>query len=145
MEAEAPKDGSRDRASEQPSIPPIKDRIHAASTIDPETGCWNWRRYKDKDGYGNIRLNTKLLRAHRASYEAFVGPILPGLTIDHLCRNTSCVNPQHLEPVTRHENLMRSNAPAAINAAKTHCLKGHICPAEISISILPVAGFAGHA
>lgn len=42
-------------------------------------------------------------------YEQEVGPIPEGLAIDHLCRQTSCVRPDHLEAVTYAENLHRSN------------------------------------
>lgn len=52
-------------------------------------------------------------------------PISDGLQIDHLCRNTWCVNPTHLESVTPKVNTLRSNAQSAINARKTHCNRGH--------------------
>lgn len=55
-----------------------------------------------------------------------VGPIPEGLDLDHLCRVRQCVNPDHLEPVTARENLMRSPlTQASINSAKTHCKRGH--------------------
>jgi hypothetical protein len=64
--------------------------------------------------------------AHRVLYRLVNGPIPIGAEIDHLCRNRSCVNPDHLEAVSHRENLMRSPiAPAAINARKTHCKYGH--------------------
>ena len=63
--------------------------------------------------------------AHRWSYEYFVGSIPKDLTIDHLCRNTLCVNPKHLDPVTRKENILRGEGFAARNARKTHCIYGH--------------------
>ena len=59
--------------------------------------------------------------AHRASYEAFIGPIPDGLTIDHLCRVHACVRPDHLEAVTRSENARRE-----ANARRpTTCRAGH--------------------
>lgn len=73
-------------------------------------------------GYGTFWLDGRKVRAHRFSYERFVGPIPDGLELDHLCRNTRCVNPEHLEPVTRAENLRRAHWP---NSRKTHCKHGH--------------------
>jgi hypothetical protein len=55
-----------------------------------------------------------------------VGPIPEGMEIDHLCRNRGCVNPEHLEPVTRQENIRRSQSISVANAAKTHCPYGHL-------------------
>lgn len=66
--------------------------------------CWVWLGALSPEGYG--RVGTKY--AHRIVYEQHVGPIPPGLQLDHLCRNTRCVNPAHLEPVTRAENLARA-------------------------------------
>lgn len=90
-----------------------------------DSNCWEWQGAIDKDGYGFYTLN-KLMSAHRASYIMFVGKISKGKQIDHLCRNRSCVNPDHLEQVSPRENTLRSPiAPAAINSRKTHCYKGH--------------------
>ncbi len=69
--------------------------------------CWEWTAYKNQDGYPRFHFCGRDYYAHRASYELFVGPIPEGMTIDHLCGNTVCVNPTHLEPVTREENLYR--------------------------------------
>lgn len=96
------------------------------ANVKKTDGCWNWVGDRDPAGYGKFssrRLSSN--RAHRYAYEALVGPIPPGLTIDHLCRNKACVNPDHLEPVTSRINTLRSGNPAAINAAKTHCKRGH--------------------
>ncbi len=84
------------------------------------------------NGYGTINkgqgtngIGRKYL-AHRFAYELAVGPIPVGLDIDHLCRVRNCVNPDHLEAVTRRENLMRSPiALTALNARKIQCTKGH--------------------
>lgn len=63
--------------------------------------------------------------AHVFAYEAFVGPIPEGMEPDHLCRNTLCVRPSHLEAVTRRENLRRADSPVGINARRTECVNGH--------------------
>ena len=87
-------------------------------------GCWQWTGATQANGYGRFGLggrNGKVVLAHRFAYEQYVGPIPDGLTIDHLCRNTSCVNPGHMEPVTREENARRGNP----HVDKTHCDRGH--------------------
>lgn len=86
--------------------------------------CWLWLGTKNA-GYGQFWDGAKTVRAHRWSYEFHIGPVPTGLVLDHLCRNPSCVNPHHLEPVTVRENTMRGEAPTAENAAKTHCKRGH--------------------
>lgn len=100
-------------------------RIRENISIDPTSGCWNWKLYVNAEGYGSICVNKKHWAAHRFSYVTFKKNIPKGLVIDHLCRNTSCVNPDHLEPVTNKENIMRGNGICVINARKTHCKRGH--------------------
>lgn len=91
----------------------------------PETGCWAWMGSVVKGGYGKVCNLGRVLMAHRVSYTLIRGPIPEGLTLDHLCRTPSCVNPDHLEAVTIRVNTMRSNAISRINADKTHCIRGH--------------------
>jgi hypothetical protein len=75
--------------------------------------CWVWNGRVDKDGYGSFGIwkdgKGTNYRAHRMAYEILKGPIPQGLTIDHLCRNKRCVNPEHMEPVTAVENLKRGH------------------------------------
>jgi len=91
-----------------------------------EHGCWRWTAGIGTEGYGRWWHGSRRVRlAHRASYELLVGPIDAGLQLDHLCRVRECVNPAHLEPVSPRINLLRSEAPAAVNARKEACLRGH--------------------
>lgn len=88
--------------------------------------CWEWPWAHSPKGYGVYKHNRRSFQAHRLSYQLFRGKIPTGLVIDHLCRNPRCVNPAHLEPVTRVENTMRSPIHwAPENAAKTRCAYGH--------------------
>lgn len=94
--------------------------------VDETSGCWLWTAYRGQDGYGRFKVDQRAVLAHRFAYEALVGPIPEGLDIDHLCRVRQCVNPKHLEAVTRHENLIRGKTTlTALNTAKTHCPAGH--------------------
>ena len=106
-------------------LPPV-DRVLLKAVPDA-SGCLVFNGAKSTCGYGEIRIaEGKLGRAHRIVYEALVGAIPDGLVLDHLCRNQMCVNVEHLEAVTPRENTMRSPiAPAAINARKTECKRGH--------------------
>lgn len=88
-------------------------------------GCWRWLKYINQWGYGAFKVGRRTVQAHRFMYELMVGPIPPGLHIDHLCRNHSCLNPDHLEAVTKRENTLRGFSNAAMNARKTHCVRGH--------------------
>jgi len=73
-----------------------------------ENECWEWISQKDGRGYGRFSYNGRPVISHRLSYEHFVGPFDLKLQIDHLCHFTSCVNPDHLEPVTNFENTRRA-------------------------------------
>jgi hypothetical protein len=110
--------------------PPLEDRLWARVAIARDDECWNWTGHLNC-GYGTIFGNGRTYKVHRLAYELLVGPIPEGLVLDHLCRNTACVNPAHLEPVTIYENTRRGLQPERVaqhyaeKRAQTHCKRGH--------------------
>lgn len=96
-------------------------RIAIRIAIDSDTGCWNWTGSCQPNGYGRSSVGSTKWLAHRLVYTLLVGEIPCGLDLDHLCRNRRCVNPEHLEPVTRKINLLRGE-----RANRTHCPQGHL-------------------
>lgn len=112
----------RQRKTGRLDHPSVEEQFFARVT--ERDGCWEYAGL-DPRGYGQIQIDGQRVLAHRWSYEFLVAPIPEGLDLDHLCRNTACVNPWHLEPVTARVNTLRGIGPAAINAAKTHCIRNH--------------------
>lgn len=104
--------------------PRLWDRIE-----ETDTGCWEWIGPRNVLGYGRVYMRAFTgkvgVYAHRLIYELLVANIPDGLAIDHLCRNTSCVNPEHLDPVTDKVNLARGYSPSALASRATHCPQGH--------------------
>ena len=103
-----------------------KDIVRFMSKVEKTNNCWNWTACLDKNGYGNFWYNKRVF-SHRFSYELFKGDIPQGLEIDHLCRNRSCCNPDHLEAVTTQVNTKRGLTGKInhFNKNKTHCPQGH--------------------
>jgi hypothetical protein len=109
-------------------LPTVMDRVMVSVTVDPDTGCWVWMKPLESNGYARMSVGHKVQPVHRITYKERHGPdsIPDGYEIDHLCRNRACCNPDHLEAVEHWVNVMRSPiALARINAAKTHCYRGH--------------------
>lgn len=96
------------------------------SKVQKTETCWIWTANKtgQKKPYGRFWTGyPQGVTAHRFSYELHNKTTIPkGLFIDHLCRNPSCVNPDHLEVVTNRENVLRGKLP---NLEKTCCKRGH--------------------
>ena len=88
--------------------------------------CWLWTANANAEGYGRFWFDGKLGYAHRWSYLHYVGPIPDGLTVDHLCRQPRCVNPDHLDAVPQGENnrrVWRTNVERGEVASE--CKNGH--------------------
>jgi hypothetical protein len=114
----------------KPKLNPLKPW----ATVDPidrlfrriayDHGCWVWTGTKDRRGYGKMfgPDGKSHQRVHRVAYELLVGPIPEGFHLDHLCRNTSCCNPLHVEPVTCRENVIRG---ASYRGDEERCVNGH--------------------
>ena len=110
---------------------PLRERFES-KLIRSEGGCWEWSgSHFQQTGYAIFNLPSErdgIWRptvAHRIAYELYIGPVPAGLVIDHLCRNRGCVNPEHLEPVTRGENVRRGMAPSAVSFRDNRCQRGH--------------------
>jgi len=103
---------------------PLADRLWAR--VEKTETCWLWTGKPSTGGYGRIgTVGKKLAPVHRVAYELLRGPVPDGLVLDHLCRVRHCVNPDHLEPVTQRENILRGEGAAAKAARRTHCPAGH--------------------
>lgn len=96
-------------------------RKHYPEPIVDTNGCWIWQGAVRQTGYG-VLYRGKCTSAYQVYYEKYKGPIPEGLDLDHLCRNRLCVNPDHLEPVTRAVNLQRG-ATAKLNPAKVRMIR----------------------
>lgn len=110
--------------------PTAEERFWAKVDRRGPDECWPWTAGLWGGGYGAFAMPSygnryRNVYAHRFAYELLVGPIAEGMVIDHLCRNRACVNPAHLEPVTKRENTLRGTSPIANNRRLTHCRRGH--------------------
>lgn len=93
--------------------------------------CWVWQGSRDEQGYGLLWYQGRTERIHRVIYAYFNGSIPSGVEarkfaqLDHICRNTACCNPNHLELVTQKENVLRGEGITAQQARKNVCKRGH--------------------
>lgn len=109
----------------------VEQRFGEKCWYDEATGCIEWMASGCR-GYGGFCVAkgwrgriSKSISAHRWAWLSERGPVPADKTIDHLCRNRGCVNVEHMELVTNRENILRGTGPSAVNAKKTHCVRGH--------------------
>lgn len=84
-----------------------------------DSGCWYWKAYKDKDGYGRFQLQGKTRRAAVVAFEHVNGPVRPGLQVRHKCDYKPCVNWDHL-----HDGTQSDNTQDRVSKI-THCPRNH--------------------
>lgn len=114
------------------AYPSAADSVLARIEVHP-LGCWEYTGPLNHRGYGRVQWRSHGVRknegAHRVVFESEVGAIPPGMTLDHLCQNKRCVNPAHLEVVTRGENVRRQiqagRHPTA-GMSRDFCKRGHL-------------------
>lgn len=97
-----------------------KDYLRARVDVDPVSGCWEWAQRLCKRGYPLTDRGKRQSYAHRLAFKEFIGPIPAGMTVDHVCFNPPCINPDHLRLLTHSDNSRNQRS-----AAKTHCANGH--------------------
>lgn len=126
-----------------PKAKPVSERFAKKVTPGPN-GCIEWIAGTNGVGYGLFHPYTTTgnskVYAHRWSYEQRFGPIPEGLHLDHLCRNTICVNPDHLEAVTASVNVLRGVSVPANNSRKTECKRGHPLSGS-NLIVRPASGY----
>lgn len=107
---------------------PWSDRANSPGWVIEENGCHTWVGWRE-NGYAKVTIDRKTCQVYRVRYEREIGPIPEGMELDHyVCDGgpVGCCNPHHCRPVSRRENVLRGNSPAAWQRARTHCPRGHV-------------------
>lgn len=110
--------------SSEPTLPP-EYVARFWSNVDKSGSCWLWTGRLNDTGYGVFFTGKRDYVSHRVSFWALRGPFALEMMIDHICRVRRCVNPDHLRVATSRENTLAGVGASAINARKTHCIRGH--------------------
>ena len=114
-----------DRILGRRPVPPL-ERFNQQFVPEPNSGCWLWTGSVNQSGYGQIEVGKKNCRAHRFAWLTHRGEIPPGMVLDHICRTRSCVNPDHLRPVSVRENVLHNSlGVTAKHALSETCSRGH--------------------
>lgn len=112
----------------------LPTQVSSRINVIEETGCWEWTGHLDRDGYGRVHAfmdgKNKTVLTHRYAYATLKGELIPGLCLDHKCRNRACCCPEHLEQVTPRENVVRGIGSSALGAASARCPR---CNAEYTV------------
>lgn len=107
-------------------------------TEDPLGKCWQWTGARDRLGYGYVRFIGDVALCHRLLYAWLVHPLTDGgrkandPVLHHLCNNSSCCNPFHLQITSHKEHMLLTKGTIGyLNAAKTSCPNGHQLPQKV--------------
>lgn len=98
------------------ALAPLPERFW--SKVEKTNTCWLWSAAITSTGYGVIRIDNRLEKAHRVAYTLHVGPIPAGMQIDHMCHNRACVRPSHLRVVTNQQN-QENRSGAQVNNGRS--------------------------
>ena len=96
------------------------ESLKSRTVVSNESTCGEWQGARQKQGYGHVWHDGRIVSTHRLAYALAVAPIPEGMTVDHLCFNPPCVNPDHLRLLSRRDNQKNQRSAQA-----THCKEGH--------------------